>query len=84
MTLRIDLEQRKWCRDACSETRPVIASTDALILLTNIRVGPSVESTTVSRESGRYSASSHDGKSYWLEVAQCQVAPFTGFPEQKF
>ena len=86
--LRIDLNASRWCNGDCLETKPIDTVTDTVIGLEAYHLGPFFIITTVSRESGRYESKMEadiNGERVIIATnAQCELAPFTGFPQRKF
>lgn len=86
--LRIDLDAKRWCRGDCSETIPIQAVGETVILLEAYELGALFISTTVNRESGNYESKSEasiGGRPAGNAIfATCERAPFTGFPARKF
>ncbi|MFL6727196.1 MAG: hypothetical protein ACJ8FS_11880 [Sphingomicrobium sp.] len=83
-TYRINLEQRRWCRDTCARTEALVSVTRSDIIIEDNRSGE-MRFSTVGRETGKYSSSFYLPN--FVKVFQygsCKREPFTGFPRQKF
>jgi hypothetical protein len=84
---RIDLERGRWCAGDCATTRRLAGVSETVITLDSLRDRTSNEQhflSTLNRENGRYFSSFRSGRSLFVQNAQCEVAPFGGFPEPRF
>jgi hypothetical protein len=80
MTLRIDLENRRWCQSPCRSTSPIADVSATEIILSASKN----EYERISRESGEYWSESRFGKERYYESAKCEVQQFSGFPKLRF
>jgi hypothetical protein len=83
---RIDLERGRWCAGECPTTHRLADVTDTQITLQSERE-PTTHfrlTSSLNRETGRYFSSLRMGKTRAVRNAQCEVAPFGGFPERRF
>jgi hypothetical protein len=82
---RIDLDAMKWCSTRCGTIKEV--NPEKIILE---RDEPATSASSVSvihwlfRASGELVDFYHGGGLYWDREARCEVAPFSGFPTNKF
>lgn len=80
MTLRIDLENRRWCQSPCRNTSPIANVSATEIILSASRD----EYERISRESGEYWSESRFGDGRYYESAKCEARQFSGFPKLRF
>ena len=83
LTLRIDLEKRRWCPTYCSSTDPIIRFTDTEIVLIDRTTQSGPIYWSVNRQTGAYYNYSHirrlgDRDIFWRR-GTCQQQAFTGF-----
>ena len=83
---RVDLQQGRWCKGACTETRAIATVTDTEIELekSNVEALSLSARTAVSRESGHYISVAVLGDISIFRDGECHKADFTGFPTRKF
>ena len=81
---RIDLAKRRWCVEECNTTEVLIGSTRELIVLKNDKWDGGGDQLSISRESGRLTASGYDRNDLWGSSGNCEKKTFTGFPTPKF
>lgn len=86
-TYRIDLDKRRWCRDECSSTLPILKVEATSITLQDIAT-PTLNvqgyTLTIDRETGLLFSKLVVGGIESRAVEQCEVRPFGGFPALKF
>ena len=86
---RVDLDSGTWCEGECSEQKPLAKVTGTTLTLedelTEGATSRSERMSMVSRETGEFVSKSITLASYGrlslFYRGQCEVAPFTGFPE---
>lgn len=79
---RIDLRDGRYCVDRCETTERLVDVSTSEIVFQSAE--QSQTNTEVSRETGRYSSTTLIGNSILMYSGQCERAPFTGFPQQRF
>jgi hypothetical protein len=78
---RIDLDLRRWCRDACAETEALGGVVLARILLRD-RHGPEGSHViTFDPATGRLTDTLNHGSRMVLRHGTCRREDFTGFPD---
>lgn len=89
-TLRVDLDNMRWCEDECNSTKPIKGLIDNLIVL-DLKEDPGKSVfdandavVQVNRESGEYLDRVRTSGFVFMYTGHCEKAPFTGFPAFKF
>lgn len=85
-TYRVDLTERRWCRDKCERTFAFAAITPTELIFDDMDI-PSEKAynhVTVNRESGSYSVVAGWIFGTVMKTGYCTKAPFEGFPSRKF
>ncbi|HEY0412237.1 MAG TPA: hypothetical protein VGD66_03740 [Allosphingosinicella sp.] len=83
---RVDLLQRRWCRDACTETSLLEGLTATSISFEHVDE-PSLKyfrSAWTKRETGEYMSMQQTGDTITNHMGECRRAAFGGFPPRKF
>jgi len=83
-TLRLDLDEGRWCNSTCKETKPIYAISDREIVLESSGGEDVYPTTVIHRDNGRYESNSKVGGIYDHEEGFCKKAPFSGFPTPQF
>lgn len=85
--LRVDLDERRYCQDACAAILPIATVHPGAIFFeeeeTEERVRGIMRTRLVNRESGEYIRYKRDRNGVLDVKAQCAPAAFSGFPELK-
>ena len=87
--LRVDLDRKRWCKEKCTETRPIFEVTPERIKFEqDIRSDMDDTLSFVNRENGVFGFRDRRwvGSDMFVTYTQatCKRAPFTGFPARKF
>jgi hypothetical protein len=85
-TLRVDLQQGRWCMGDCTKTEPIYRVEATRILLEyNKNDELALErGIVVDRETGNYLNRNQMGDFVIIRTGECNAAPFTGFPKLRF
>lgn len=84
-TIRIDPDRRRWCHDECESTLDMVEVSDRyLVFIKEVRGTLDDTDFIVSRETGRLFRRTRLGEFVSISEAQCERAPFTGFPARRF
>lgn len=78
---RIDLDLRRWCRDACTETEALDGVVLARILLRDRHFPEGSHVIIFDPASGRLTDTLNRGDRMVLRHADCRREPFSGFPD---
>lgn len=84
---RIDLSRGRFCTNECPSTSALARVTETEITLYDVHTDPGTANgttTNINRETGAYMSTSIFGDSMSVFTAQCERAPFTGFPTRRF
>lgn len=84
VTLRVDLQQRRWCVEECRETMPIVLMTETEIWFHLGPIGTSTGERYVNWESGAYVDNQYWDDRTFRATGRCEPAPFTGFPQRRF
>lgn len=77
---RIDLDLRRWCRDACAETEPVAGVLFASILLRDRHSPEGSHVIIFDPATGALTDTLNEGNRMVLRHAACRREPFSSFP----
>lgn len=83
LTIRVDLESKRYCTNDCPSTAPLERVTATEIVFKEM-TGVMNSSMKVNRESGAFSLFASVDKTVLYRDGQCERAPFSGFPSIKF
>jgi hypothetical protein len=80
ISYRVDLDQRRWCSDACEETEELGGIVLAQILLRDRHFPAGSHVIIFNPATGRLTDTLNDGDHMVLRHATCRRDAFTGFP----
>jgi hypothetical protein len=80
ITYRIDLDARRWCSDACTETEALDSIFEGQIVLRDQHDPEGSSVVTIFPARGRFTDTLIAGSTATLRSGTCAPEPFTGFP----
>jgi hypothetical protein len=80
ITYRIDLDARRWCSDACTETEALNTVFEGQIVLRDQHDPDGSSVVTIIPALGRFTDTLIEGNTATLRSGTCAPEPFTGFP----